>query len=459
AGFVSIAMAVCRRNRPQGLVHPVKQTPPSLVTALIGAAVSAVVFAGAGCTPQGAPAAGGGRILVAGPETAGLPSSTPPPLRVVTATPQTRTHQVVLRGVNLSATEFVCEQGGTYDNRGYGIYGGPFDQVSTYQAMAAWHVNVVRVPLNEDCWLGINGVNPSYGGVNYQQAIEAEVAAIHQAGLYAILDLHWTSPGGYAAVTQQPMADTDHSIAFWQSVASTFKSDPAVIFDLFNEPFFYGSYLANPNQDPWQCWLNGCAMTQFISGGQTTPTGQSTGYTTTYSWQSAGMQQLLDAVRGTGATEPVLINGVGWGGDDSGWLAHAPSDPAHQLIAGAHMYPCSNCGPISTSAWDSEFGPIGQQYPVLFGETGDSSAGPETYLPTFLPWADSHNWGYLAWTWNPWSNPDFVLIKDWNGTPTTGEGAYYQAHLAQVARVSGDVGVTSGQRHAESGRGQRTPPT
>ena len=350
---------------------------------------------------------------------------------------------VVLRGVNLSGTEFVCIQGGTPTSRGTGIYGGPADQASTYQAMAAWHVNVVRVPLNEDCWLGINGVNPAYGGLNYQKAIEAEVAAINQAGMYAILDLHWTSPGPYAAMTQQPMADTDHSIAFWQSVASTFKANPAVIFDLFNEPFFYGSYLANPNENPWQCWLNGCAMTQFISAGQTLPDGTTTGYTTTYSWQSAGMQQLIDAVRGTGATQPVLVNGVGWGGDDSGWLANAPTDPAHQLIAGAHMYPCSNCGPISTSAWDSVFDPIGQQYPILFGETGDSSAGPETFLPTFLPWADAHSWGYLAWTWNPWSNPDFVLIQNWNGTPTTGEGAYYQAHLALVAPTQPTGGSSS----------------
>ena len=24
--------------------------------------------------------------------------------------------------------------------------------------MKAWNINAVRVPLNEDCWLGINGV-------------------------------------------------------------------------------------------------------------------------------------------------------------------------------------------------------------------------------------------------------------------------------------------------------------
>ena len=33
------------------------------------------------------------------------------------------------------------------------------------------------------------------------------------------------------------MPDLDHSPAFWTSVAATFKSDPGVVFDVFNEPY------------------------------------------------------------------------------------------------------------------------------------------------------------------------------------------------------------------------------
>jgi hypothetical protein len=169
---------------------------------------------------------------------------------------------VILHGADLSGTEFACDQGGGPTDRGWSIYGGqPLGQLSTYQAMAAWNINVVRVPLNEDCWLNINGVNPAYAGVAYQQAIETEVSLINQAGMVAILDLHWTSPGAYAAVAQQPLPDADHSVAFWQSVATTFKANPAVIYDLFNEPFLYSSYFTNPNQNAWQCWLDGCSLT------------------------------------------------------------------------------------------------------------------------------------------------------------------------------------------------------
>src|SRR5712671_7022076 len=67
-------------------------------------------------------------------------------------------HALRLRGVNRSGTEYACAQG-------WGIFDGPSDSTSI-AAIASWHVNAVRVPLNEDCWLGINGVNLSYGGAN-----------------------------------------------------------------------------------------------------------------------------------------------------------------------------------------------------------------------------------------------------------------------------------------------------
>lgn len=340
-----------------------------------------------------------------------------------------------LRGVNLSGTEFSCIQQGTYNNRGWSIYGHqPLDQPSTYDAMRAWHIHVVRVPLNEDCWLGVNGVNPAYAGAAYRQAIQTEVTTINNAGMAVILDLHFSAPGNYAAYTQQPMADADHSIAFWQSVATVFKNNHQMIFDLYNEPFFYTSYIADGTQ-PWACWRNGCQMNQFISGGELGPDGQPTGYTTTYAWRTAGVQQLVDAVRGTGATQPLLINGIGWGGDDTGWLAHAPTDPLNQIIVGAHLYPpqgCPSSCAVPSQTWDTVFAPLAARYPILIGETGDQTAPPTPYLPGFLSYADSHGWSYLAWCWNPFTGyASDVLVTDWNGTPNSGEGTVYREHLLQ----------------------------
>jgi len=63
---------------------------------------------------------------------------------------------VRLLGVNRSGTEYQCVHGN-------GIFDGPSDAASL-GAIAAWRANAVRVPLNEDCWLAINGVNPAYAG-------------------------------------------------------------------------------------------------------------------------------------------------------------------------------------------------------------------------------------------------------------------------------------------------------
>jgi hypothetical protein len=121
---------------------------------------------------------------------------------------------VILHGVNRSSTEYACVQG-------WGIFDGPSDAASV-EAIAARLVNAMRVPLNEDCWLGINGVKPAYAGAIYRPAISDYVTLLNAHGLAAILELHWSAPGAALAQGQPPMPDQDHSIAFWQSVAETF---------------------------------------------------------------------------------------------------------------------------------------------------------------------------------------------------------------------------------------------
>jgi endoglucanase len=297
-----------------------------------------------------------------------------------------------LLGVNRSGTEYACIQG-------WGIFDGPNDAASI-AAMASWNINAVRIPLNEDCWLNINGANPAYAGASYQAAIQSYVNLLHQAGLYAILDLHWNAPGTSQSSGQQPMADADHGPAFWTSVASFFKTDPAVVFDLYNEP----------HDITWSCWLNGC---------------------TTPGWQTAGMQSLVNAVRGTGATQPIMIGGLAWANDLSGWLSNQPTDPAHALVASFHNYNFNAC---AASCWDSTVAPLATQVPVVTGELGENDCA-HGYIDQYLPWADAHGISYLGWTWDTWncaSGP--ALISDYAGTPTA-FGIGFKNHLAELVHA------------------------
>jgi hypothetical protein len=325
---------------------------------------------------------------------------------------------VRLLGVNRSGQEFKCIQGGSPGALGWGLFDGPTDLPSV-QAIASWHANAVRVPLNEDCWLGINGVSPAWGGAAYQAAIAAYVATIHEAGLYAILDLHWNAPGTVAADSQQPMPDADHAVDFWKSVATQFASDPAVVFDLYNEPFLYGTYLQSSSEDPWDCWLNGCRINQYLTGGNP--------YTQSYAWDAVGMQTLVRAIRGVGAKNPLMVGGLDWANDMSGWLTHEPQDPQHAIVASWHSYPGESCA--AAACWTSTIAPIALQVPVVTGETGDNVGSPTTFVDSFLPWEDAHGISYLGWTWNAWGDSTNILISDYSGTPTANFGQKFHDHL------------------------------
>ena len=304
---------------------------------------------------------------------------------------------VRLLGVNRSGTEYACAQG-------WGIFDGPSDAASV-AAIASWHTNAVRLPLNEDCWLGINGVSAQYGGAVYRQAVVDYVSLLNSYGLIVILDLHWSAPGTALALGQQVMPDADHSPAFWLSVASTFRSTPGVVFDLYNEP----------HDVSWTCWLNGCTVGP--SGG---------------TWQAAGMQSLVDAVRSAGATQPAMVEPLAWGSDLSGWLAYEPADPVHQLVASVHIY---NFGCSSLACWNQAIPSVAAQVPVVTGELGEDDC-QQSFIDAYMNWADPLGVSYLGWTWDAgggWTcGGGPTLITDYAGTPS-GMGAGLQAHLAALA--------------------------
>ena len=310
-------------------------------------------------------------------------------------------HVVQLRGINRSGLEYGCIQG-------WGFFDSPhpdqIDDPKMIAAMKSWNINAVRIPLNEDCWLGIH-TRRYRGGVAYQRIVESYVQALHAAGLYVVLDLHWAGPGAAAASGQIPMVDRDHGLTFWRSLARAFKRDHALIFDLYNEPFGI----------TWSCWLTGCTI----------PAGGGRG-----AYVAAGMQELVNAVRSVGARQPLMLGGIAYASDLSGWVANQPRDPLHQLIAAEHNYgglaPCNaGCEAAILAAR--------AHVPVELGEFGETDCH-HAYVDAMMRFADAHRIGYLAWTWDAvrphsWSctgGPS--LITSYRGTPT-GYGIGVRNHL------------------------------
>jgi hypothetical protein len=346
-----------------------------------------------------------------------------------------------LRGVNVSGLEFIPVQGWSPSNPWGGQTGDP---TPNWNTIKTWKVNSVRIPLNEASWLGYQCADATGAtrdpdpGHNYQATVKAAVADATAAGLYVILDLHWTAPGNFCPLAQNPMADADHSLNFWTSLAGTFKAYPNVLFELFNEPFFYW---LGTGADAWTVLRDGGTFTQYV-------TGSSSQYTTSYTWHSAGMQQMLDAVRATGAANVVLVGAPTWSQDLSQWVAYKPTDPLNQIAAVWHAYPDSgvvgssgaSIPKLGTDAYTWGSNVLSAGIPLVLTETGDHNAAGTVGAPfvsKVLPWADRMGASYLGWTWDVWGNGDNVLIKDKAGTPTDGYGVYFQQHLVCVANGTG----------------------
>jgi len=313
-------------------------------------------------------------------------------------------HVFVPHGVDRMGTEYQCTKSATNAPTDFD---GPVDQ-TTVNYMLAWGINSVRVPLNEDCWLGINGFPANnHTAAQYQSDIVNWVNLLNANGLVVILDLHWNNSGTNQSTGQEMMPDLDHSPAFWTSVANTFKNNSSVIFDLYNEP----------HDVSWACWL----------GGSTAP---QSGNCSGVGFAVAGMQTLINTVRATGATNILMLGGLAWSNDLSQWLANKPSDPQNNIAASAHIYNFNACA--SSSCWDSQIAPVAAQVPVIIGEFGENDCA-SSFSATLMSWADSHGIGYLAWTWTDSGNCSGTpaLISDWTGTPTN-YGAGVKAHLLSL---------------------------
>jgi hypothetical protein len=319
-----------------------------------------------------------------------------------------------LVGVNRSGTEYACAgplNGGGF---GYGFFAGPTDDRSV-RAMLTWDINAVALPLNEACWLGgYAGLNPSFTGAPYRRAIVAYVQRLAHFGIYTVLRLSGSAPGNQAygsdttSPDEAPMADADHSLAFWTSVATTFKDSRMVIFHTFDEPHGVS----------WACLLRGCIANDA-------PNGKSR----FGSFRTAGNQAMVDAIRAAGAPQPIIISGPQFAGDLTGWEQYMPSDPRHQLAADVSTFDYSDY----VLAHKPALRRFATRHPVIVGGFGDTHC-TSSYSRQVMGFMDSIGQSYLAWTWNTvqdYGGCSNALLDD-SGPRISGNAAGYY-----TARASG----------------------
>jgi endoglucanase len=230
-------------------------------------------------------------------------------------------------------------------------------------------------------------------------------------------------PGTQRSTQIDYLPDRSHMPAFWRSVAATFKADHGILFDPVTEVGI--AEWNDPHPDPpgeWTCWRDGCTVDSVYGNG--------------LRYEAVGLQSLVQTIRATGATQPIVVGGIDYNADLSRLLSYLPGDPLHQLVASAHVYDFVQ-GKAVDALFRDQLEAIARRLPVILGELGERNcdAGAAAFTRRVLGLVDDEQRkgnlvGVLTWTWNAptpggWHCPTGkygeagpLLIRDYAGTPT-----------------------------------------
>lgn len=267
----------------------------------------------------------------------------------------------------------------------FGLEGGtktPMPTESEIAQLKLWGANEVRISLGEQKWL----TTSCHYQRNYPQVVDQVVHWVTSRGMVALLNLHFSSIGPCGTPGLTPMADSPGSVTFWQEVATRYKDNPLVAFDLFNEPHV-----------PQSVWLDGGT---FTADGQTV--------------QAAGMQRLYDVVRGTGATNLIVVSGLDY-------ADHPPTAVVQgtNIAYGAHAYQCTTGPPpgcTTPNPFDAavplhHWVAFGQTHPVIVTEFGYPAGDSSAYNSSVIRYAEAHHWGWSGFAWDGGTGGLYDLIQ------------------------------------------------
>lgn len=281
---------------------------------------------------------------------------------------------------------------------------------STLVAIDEWKANTIRLPVKEEYWFG-KGAGQKDSGASYRRLVDEVITLAANRGAYVVLDLH------------RFRAPKDEHVAFWKDAANTYKSHPAVLFDLFNEPHGIS----------WETWRNGGFVaeksTKADEDAFLTPEEKAKA---AKGFQSPGMQRLVDAVRETGARNIVIAGGLDWAYDLSGIAnGFALTDSSgNGIVYSTHIYPWKR-------DWAGKVLLVAEKHPIFVGEVGadikkmtfipaEAQEDAETWMPEMLGLIQKHKLHWTGFSFHPKASP--VMITDWSFTPTP-----YWGQLAKEA--------------------------
>jgi aryl-phospho-beta-D-glucosidase BglC (GH1 family) len=278
---------------------------------------------------------------------------------------------VILRGVNRSGLEYAGP-----DEQGF-LSGASLSRSEIEFIVKKWKCNIIRLPFNQDFVLrGRLGLS----GEEYQKAVDQVISWASALGAYTLLDLQWLDADRVYGGDRNFVAPLPNmaSVELWTTLARRYASEPAVLYDLFNEPH------DRLDDDPYP--LN-------KEDGSTYPLSQRR--VTMKEWQPWA-RKLTEAIRSENPDALVFISGTNWGYDLRGVRMDLEN-----IVYSTHVYPARG------NEWSEAFGNLSKSAPVFAGEFGgNDTPGDLDFIQRLIRYLGDLEIGWTAWSWS--DNPFLV---------------------------------------------------
>ena len=326
-------------------------------------------------------------------------------------------NRIMLTGVNCASLEWLSNPEKLH--------------TSVVEALDCWKANIIRLPISQDRWFGFgkDQVGEDESGERYRGIVDTIVGEIAKRGKYVIIDLHRSNCGTWGEFISGNMPDMN-SLVLWKDIAIRYRNHPNVLFGLFNEPF----------QISWDCWRDGGEVTveyapqnicnQIMRDESDEPILES------ITFETPGIQKMVDTVRGVGANNIVVISGLDWGyeldGIAKGYVIEDKG--GNGILLDSHQYPWKEL-----DRWEELVDVVKDKYPILIGECGHYGENVVVYeapqrevsykwVPRLLNWVEKNEYHITAWDFHHEAGPQLVKnLEDFEPTPFW--GVYYKEFL------------------------------
>lgn len=312
----------------------------------------------------------------------GLPALITAGNRIVRAD---RMSPVLLRGINRSGLEY------SEPNAAGFLSAAGIMQDEIREIVTGWAANVLRLPFNQDWCLNGRGAHSAEA---YLATLDQVIAWTAELGAYTILDLQWldvetifgttVDPIQGRAANHVPPTPNEHTITLWRVLAERYRDEPAVIFDLLNEP--HDAMQDDPHP-----------LNLIDSEGNISPSNEM--HFAARDW-SAWANVLTAAIREIRPEGIIMICGVDWAFDLSTVAVDAPN-----IVYSTHIYSNRN-----RKNWPKALGRH-REVPIFVGEWGGTEQDLE-FGSNLASRMEQLGLGWAAWSWS-----DFPRLVDAAGTP------------------------------------------